>query len=157
MNAPTTSQDDALRNCVEAVSAVVSEPVIAAVPFSRRGLFTNKALGRLGFLPYLLGRAQAKAQAGGLPENFMLAITTGKVRAFRYKAHGRRRDRYEIGDEVAVWDRSAIRVSWEKGGPYMTDVTIESPAEGERVECRVGRAPFSEEFLRILSDPTATA
>jgi hypothetical protein len=152
-----SGQDDVLRNCVEAVTAVVTdEPVISAAPFFRRGLYTNKALGRLGALPYLLGRAQSKAQAGGLPQNFMVAITPTKVRAFHYKAHGRRRNRYEIGEEVAAWDRATIRVSWQKGGPYQTDVTIEPPEGGERIECRVGRAPYSEEFLRIMSDPGAS-
>jgi hypothetical protein len=86
----------------------------------------------------------------------MVAITPTKVRAFQYKAHGRRRDRYEVGEEVAAWDRATIRVSWQKGGSYQTDVTIESPEDGERIECRVGRAPYSEEFLRIMADPATT-
>jgi hypothetical protein len=47
-------------------------------------------------------------------------------------------------------------VSWQKGGSYQTDVTIESPEDGERIECRVGRAPYSEEFLRIMADPATT-
>jgi hypothetical protein len=153
-----TSQEELyLRRYVEAASAVAREPVISAMPFFRRGLYTNMLLGRLGLIPYLLGRARAKAQADGLPQNFMLVVTPTKVRAFKYKAHGRRRDRYEVGEEVAVWDRDAIRVTWQKGGPYMTDVTIESPADEEKVLCRVGHAASSDRFLRLMSDPTATS
>jgi hypothetical protein len=86
--------------------------VIGAFPFSRRGLYTQKLLGHLGFVPWLIARAFSKKQAGGLPENFMLAITPTKVCGFEYKARGRMRDQYEIGREVAVWARDALMVSW---------------------------------------------
>ena len=143
-------------NAIAAVSDAVSEPVLDAAPFNRRGLYTNKLLGRFGFVPYLLGRAHAKAQAGGLPDHFMLAVTPTKVRVLEYKAHGRMRDRYEVGEELAAWDRDAIRVSWENGPPYQTDVTIEGPAEGETVLCRCGRTSWSETFLELVANPSAT-
>ena len=142
-------------NAIAAVSDAMSEPVIDAAPFNRRGLYTNKLLGKFGFVPYLLGRAHAKAQAGGLPDQFMLAVTPTKVHVFEYKARGRMRDRYEVGAELASWDRAAIRVSWENGPPYQTDVTIDGPAEGERVLCRCGRTPWSESFLALMADPAA--
>ena len=141
----------------EALQAVVSEPVIGALELSRRGLYTQKVAGRFGFLPWLLGRAVAKKQAGGLPQSFIAAITADKVRAFQYKARGRMRDRYEIGEEVAAWDRSALRVTWQPGPPYQIDVTIESPDEDEKVLCRCGRAESSERALQLLADPSAPA
>jgi hypothetical protein len=143
-------------NCVAAVSDVLAEPVIDAAPFNRRGLYTNKLLGKFGFVPYLIGRAHAKSQAGGLPEQFVLAVSPTKVRAFTYKAHGRRRDRYEVGEELAAWDRGAVSVSWENGPPYQTDVTI-TPKDGEQILCRCGRTSWSESFLRLMAEPGATA
>jgi hypothetical protein len=158
MTASSTASQEALyrEKCVAAVSEVVSEPVINAALFSRRGLYTKKLLGRFGLIPYLLGAVHAKAQASGLPERFMLAITPTHVRAFKYKAHGRMRDRYEVGEQVAVWDRSTIKVTWQRGGPYETDVTIEAPEEAERVLCRCGRGASTETFLQLMSEPLAT-
>lgn len=132
---------------------VVDEPVMGALTLSRRGLYTQKLLGRFGFLPWLLARMFAKKQAGGLPQSFIVAITPTKIRAFAYKAHGRTRDRFEIGDELAVWERSDVAVSWEPGPPFQIDVTIESPSEDERVLCRCGQGSSSEEALRMMAGP----
>ena len=153
----SASLEEHRANCLEAVGKVVTEPVVDAAPFSRRGLYTNKALGRLGFVTYLAGKAQAKAQAGGLPEQFMLVATADHVLAFEYKARGRSRDQYEIGAEVASWKRSELRVSWEDGPPYQIDVTLESPGEEEKVLCRCGRQAWSEAFLQELSAPVAAS
>jgi hypothetical protein len=154
---PAATLDEHREKCLAAVNEVMSEPVIDAAPFNRRGMYTNKALGKLGFVPYLLGKAQAKTQAGGLPEQFLLAVTPTHLLALEYKARGRMRDNYEVGQELASWDRSAVRVSWENGPPYQIDVTIEAPGEEEKVLCRTGRQAWSENFLRIAADPTATA
>jgi hypothetical protein len=148
--------DDFLQPYREAVAEAISEPVIGACPFSRRGLMTNKLLGHLGALPYLLGRSQAKAQAGGLPQQFVVAVTPTKVRAFQCKLRAGGRGKPKLGDEVKAWDRDAIRITSQPGGPYQTDVTIEAAGDGERVECRVGRTDLSEAFLRLLADPHAT-
>ena len=86
----------------------------------------------------------------------MAAITPTKIRAFQYKARGRMWDRYEIGEEVAAWDRNAITVSWQPGPPYQIDVTIESAAEEEKVLCRCGKAESSDKALRMMADPSAT-
>jgi hypothetical protein len=133
----------------------VSEPVLGALALNRRGLYTQKILGRAGFLPYLVARAWAKKQAGGLPQNFIVAITDTKLQAFKYKARGRMRDRYEIGEEVAAWDRGSTEVTWEPGPPYQIDVTI-LPAGGEKVLCRCGRADSSEHALRMMADAHAS-
>ena len=145
------------RKRVEALQGVVPEQVIGALSLNRRGHYTEKLLGRAGFLPWLLARAYAKKQAGGMPQNFMVAITPTKVRAFQYKARGRMRDRFEIGDEVAVWERAGLEVSWKPGPPYQVDVTIKSPGEGEQVLCRCGRGDSSEQALRMMADPSVAA
>ena len=156
MSATITPELESYRaNCIAAAGEVLSEPVIDAAPFNRRGLYTNKLLGHFGFLPYLLGRAHAKAQAGGLPEQFILAVTPTKLTALSYKAHGRKRDRYEAGGELASWDRDAVRVSWQDGPPFQIDVTIEGAAGGEPVLCRGGRTPWTENLLEQLSRPPA--
>jgi len=149
--ATTSSELDRHRaSLIAAVGAVVPEPVLDAAPLNRRGLYTNKALGRFGFLPYLLGKAQAGAQAGGLPEQFALAVTATRVYVLRYRTHGRRRDRYEAGEQLAVWDRDGLRVTWQNGPPYQIDVTIET-GDGEPILCRCGRTPWSEGILRLLA------
>jgi hypothetical protein len=153
----TYTEHDYQRRMVEAVSQVVSEPVVSAAAFNRRGLYTQKALGHFGFVTWLIARAYAKKQAGGLPQSFMLAITPEHVRAFEYKARGRHRDQYEIGDEVAVWQRSAIEVTWKNGPPYQTDVAITAANDGEQVRCRCGRGETTEQFLRILADHSASS
>jgi hypothetical protein len=155
MSPRTLSEQDYRQKMIDAVAETIDEPVITAAAFNRRGLYTNKALGRFGAITYLLGRANAKRQAGGLPENFILAITPEKVRAFQYRARGRMRDQYEVGAEVAVWDRTALRVSWKNGPPYQVDVTIEAPDEEEKVLCRTGKGETTESFLQTLADPAA--
>jgi hypothetical protein len=149
-----TSEAEYVQKRIEALQAVVDEPVLGVLAMSRRGHYTQMLLGklRLGFVPYLLAKIYAKKQAGGLPENFMVAITPTKLRAFQYKARGRMRDRYEIGDEVAHWDRDAVVVTWQPGPPYQIDVTLESPGEGERVLCRCGRAASSEQALQLMAE-----
>lgn len=157
MGMSAASEEEYVAKRIEALQAVVSEPVLGVLACHRRGHYTQKLAGRAGFLTWLLARAYAKKQAGGLPQHFMAAITPTKVRAFQYKAHGRMRDRYEIGEEVAVWDRDGLSVSWQAGPPYAFDVEIQSPAEEEKVLCRCGKGESSERALRMMADPSAVA
>jgi hypothetical protein len=153
MSALAAREVDYVRKRIEALQAVVAEPVMGALAVSRRGLYTQKLMGRAGFLPWLLARAFAKRQAGGLPQQFMVAITPDKVRAFRYRARGRRRDRVEVGEEVAAWDRGALMVTWTPGPPYQLDVTIETG--GEKMLLRCGRGQSSEDALSLMAEGAA--
>jgi hypothetical protein len=153
----TASEEEYVTKRIQALQEVVTEPVIGALALNRRGHYTEKFLGRFGFLVWLAARANAKRQAGGLPQAFMAAITPTDVRAFKYKAHGRMRDRFEIGEEVAVWARDSLHVSWQPGPPYQIDVIIESPTETEKVLCRCGKGASSEQALRMMADPSLVA
>jgi hypothetical protein len=46
------AEADYVRKRIEALQPVVSEPVIGVLALSRRGLYTEKFLGRLGFLAW---------------------------------------------------------------------------------------------------------
>ena len=132
------------------VSDRVDEPVEAACVLSRRGMMTEKMAGHFGRLAWLATRKAFAAKAGGLPQVFLLAITPSRVRAFAYKP-----SKGVVGDEVGAWDRSTVQVGWRQGGPMMLDVDL--AAGGESYDVRVGDAPASRAFLRLLAPPLAQA
>ena len=56
-----TAEAEYVQKRLEALQPVVSEPVLGALALNRRGLYTQKILGRAGFLPYLVARAWANS------------------------------------------------------------------------------------------------
>lgn len=144
------------RTCRELVVPHVNgEEVLAAAGFRQGGAGAGYAASKaqMGGLVYAGIKMLRKKKAGGLPDKVMLAVTPAKVHAFKLKLG---RD-YKIGEEVAVWERAALRVSAEmKGG--MTALTIESPAEGEKatlVGISVKDDPVSQELIGVLGGATA--
>jgi hypothetical protein len=130
------------------VSAHVGEPLVAACPFARRGQMTQKFAGKFGgAVGYLAAKQHAKSKAGGLPEHFYLAVTTEHVRAIGYKLGLTGKE--TLGEEVAAWRRDDLQVAASPSSLWI-DVTLASPDEGERVDCRVGAAPASKAFVRLL-------
>ncbi len=131
----------------------VGEPVIAVGPFRRGGAASNFAIskGGLGGLVYAANSLRNKKKAGGLPQQAFLIVTPNKLHAFKYKMRGRG---YTLQDEVAVWDRPGLRFSTEsKMG--LTMLTIESPAEGEKVTLAPGGVkddPWTQEVIRVLKE-----
>lgn len=131
----------------------VSEPVLAVGPFRRGGAASSFAIskGGLGGLVYAANSLRNKKKAGGLPQQAFLIVTPSKLHAFKYKLRGRG---YTLQDEVAVWDRPGLRISTEvKMG--LTMLTIESPAEGEKVTLAPGGVkddPWTQEVIRVLKD-----
>jgi hypothetical protein len=106
------------------------EDLVAAGAFRRGGASgsyaASKAGGGLVYAAVSLGR---KKKAGGLPDKVLLALTPGNLYAFKMKAG---RKGYTAEKEVARWQRAGLRVSSsQKMG--LTNLTIESPAEGEKV------------------------
>ena len=139
---------DELGDITARISAHVGEPLISACPFSRRGQMTQKFAGKFGgAVAYLGARQHAKMKAGGLPEHFYLAVTDEHVRAIGYTLGLTGKE--TLGEEVAVWRREDLEVEASPGGLWI-DVTLASPGESERVECRVGSAPASEAFVELL-------
>jgi hypothetical protein len=136
----------------------VGEPVVATAPFRRGGAASSFAIskGGLGGLVYAANSLRNKKKAGGLPARVFLVVTPTKLHAFKYGMRGRN---YKLGDEVAIWDRPGLRISAEpKLG--LTMLTIESPAEGEKVTLAPGGAkddPFSQSVIGALTDGVSEA
>ena len=98
-------------------------------------------------------RAMNKRKAGGLPNSFVLAVTPSRVHAFEYKARPRETT-VTIGKELAVWDRRGLVVT-SKAAAINTQVTLESPGEGEKVVCSTGKDEASLAMIRSLQTPLA--
>jgi hypothetical protein len=151
----TIQHGDALGELADITAQVakhIGEPLVAACPFARRGQITQKIAVKFGALAYLGARQHAKAKAGGLPEHFFLAVTDEHVRAIGYQLG--MTGKQKLGDEVAVWRREDLQVDARPSRLWI-DVTIESPGEGERVECRVGAAPAADAFVELLQSRSA--
>ena len=136
--------------CCELVGPRVNgEEVVAAAGFRQGGATASYAASKAGGgLVYAGIKLMRKKQAGGLPDKVMIAVTPGKVYAFKLKVG---RD-YKVGDEVAVWDRGAIQASSERRSG-MTALTIESPSEGEKVTLvgiSVKDDPVSQDLMAVL-------
>ena len=106
------------------------EELVSAGAFRRGGASgsyaASKAGGGLVYAAVSLGR---KKKAGGLPDKVLLALTPDNLYAFKMKIG---RKGYTAEKEVARWQRAGLRVSsTQKMG--LTNLTIESPAEGEKV------------------------
>lgn len=143
----------------QAAQPKVGEPVVAAWGFARQGLMINKLAGHFGALPYAIARKRQEMRAGGFPEHFVLAVTEERVYALERKI-GRRDPFGTVGEELARWDRASLRVSWKPdrtAGGMLLNVKIESPAEGETVNCSVGNGPETERFLGLLAEAAAVA
>lgn len=140
---------------LEAAQSQLGDGVVAAALFRRGGFgasfAASKAGGGLAYAAVALGR---KKKAGGLPDKVLLALTPTKLHAYKVKFRGRG---VKLGDEVAVWDRAALRVGTQKS-MNMTQLTIESPAEGERVTLVGGGIeddPISQDVMRMLAESAA--
>jgi hypothetical protein len=136
---------------VEEVTPHLGGEAVEAVGLFRRGgssaSFAASKLG--GGLPYAAVGMMRKKRSGGMPDKVILAVTPTKLYAFSWKMKGRN---YRVKDEVGVWDRSALRCSSAKAG-NMTALTVESPAEDEKVRMVGGGIqddPWSLEVMEKL-------
>ena len=129
------------------------EQVEAAWLFYRTGGYAGLALGPFSPLAAVVARTIGKKRAGGLPNQFLLALTPTKVHAFKCRPH---RSKAKVGDELAVWDRAGLEVG-VRDAAVNTEVTLESAGEGEKVVCSTGKDATSREFLSLLSQPAPAA
>lgn len=126
------------------------EEIVAAGAFRRGGatqsFAASKAGGGLVYAAVALGR---KKKAGGLPDKVLLAVTPDNLYAFKLKTG---RKGYTAEKEVARWQRAGLRISSsQKMG--LTSITIESPAEGEKVSLvpiGVKDDPVNVEVIQLL-------
>jgi hypothetical protein len=140
----------------EAAQAQIDEPVIDACLFTRPYSYgASQLASHTGGLATMLLKKSREVRAGGLPEHFILAVTADDVIALRRTMKMRGGQTGVPGEEVARWKRSDLKVSSSNGG-YVLKVTIESPSEGERVQCSVGMSPLSESFVDLLGNPART-
>lgn len=129
------------------------ELVEAAWLFYRTGGYAGLALGPLSPIAGTIARTIGKKKAGGLPNQFLFALTPTKLYAFKCKPSA---SKAKVGDELAVWDRSGLRISI-RDAAVNTEVTLESAAEGERIVCSTGKDATSREFLELLGRPATPA
>ena len=134
----------------EAVQPMLDEEVLAVGTFRTTGSGTKYAISKAqaGALAYGAAHLMGKAKAGGLPGQFLLAVTPKGLHAFKYKM---KRKGPEAKEEVAVWDRSGLRAGTERM-QTTTRVTLEWP-DGEQIVCDqdgMGDNPWADDVVREL-------
>ena len=128
----------------------VDGEVLAVGAFRPTGAGTKMAISKLqvGALAYGAAHKLGKSKAGGLPGQFMLAVTPDRLYAFKYKPG---RSGVKIKEESASWDRSGIKASTERL-QTTTRLTLEFPG-GEKVVCDqegLGDNPWADDVIREL-------
>jgi hypothetical protein len=129
----------------------VEGDVLAVGTFRTTGAATKYGISKLqlGAAAYGAVSAIGKKRAGGLPGQFLVAVTPSKVHAFKYK---QKRNGVAIKDEVAEWDRAGLEVNTERL-QMTTRVTLEWPGEGEKIVCDqdgMGDNPWADDVIREL-------
>jgi hypothetical protein len=128
------------------VERATGAPVIAYAACFRSGSYGAMALTHATPLGGLIMNMVGKKKAGGLPQNFVIAVTADRVPAFKYKPRGWK---LTLKDEVAVWDRASVRVSSEVKG-MTTRVTLEAPDEDEKIVFDTGKGALADDLLAAL-------
>jgi hypothetical protein len=137
----------------DALQTKVDEPVLAGGLFYRTGGFASAVVGPFSGLAALISRGVGKRRSGGLPNQFLVAVTPTRVHAFRCStAYGNVKAR----DELAVWSRTGLTVTAEETA-VNTRVVIESPAPGDRLVCSTGKDELSQSVVYAMQEPVGVA
>ena len=128
----------------------VDGEVLAVGAFRPTGAGTKMAISKLqvGALAYGAAQMMGKKKAGGLPGQFVLAVTPDKLYAFKYKSG---RNGITVKEEAACWDRSGLKVSTDQR-QTTTRVTLEL-ADGQKIVCDqegLGDNPWADDVVREL-------
>ena len=128
----------------------VDGEVLAVGAFRPTGAGTKMAISKfqVGALAYGAAHKLGKSKAGGLPGQFVLAVTPEKLYAFKYKTG---RKGITIKDEAASWDRTGLSVDTDDR-QTTTRVTLEWP-DGEKIVCDqegLGDNPWADDVIREL-------
>jgi hypothetical protein len=137
----------------EAVQPKLDEPLLKAGLFYRTGGFAALALGPFSGLAAMISRVVGKKRAGGLPNQFVIAVTPTRVHAFKCSIAY---NKLKVKDELAVWNRAGLHVSAEET-TVNTKVTIESPAEAQKVVCSTGKDALSQSVIYAMQEPVGAA
>lgn len=132
------------------VESHVDGEVLAVGAFRPTGAGTKMGISKLqlGALAYGAAHKIGKSRAGGLPGQFLLAVTPDKLYAFKYKAG---RNGIKIKDQAASWDRVGLKVDTDRR-QTTTRLTLEWP-DGEKVVCDqegLGDNPWADDVIREL-------
>jgi hypothetical protein len=135
----------------ESVEPHLDGEVLAVGAFRPTGAGTKYGISKLqvGALAYGAAHMMGKKKAGGLPGQFLLAVTPTELHAFKYKT---KRNGVEVKEEVASWDRSDLTASTERL-KTTTRLTLELP-EGEKIVCDqegLGHNPWADDVIRELA------
>jgi hypothetical protein len=132
----------------DALQPLLDEPVLAGGVFYRSGGWAAMAMGPFSGLAALVSRGVGRHRAGGLPNQFLLAVTPTRVHAFKCSlAYGE----VEARDELAVWDRAGLTVIAEETS-VNTRVVLERPDAGERMVCSTGKDELSQSVVQAMQE-----
>ena len=128
----------------------VDGEVLAVGAFRPTGAGTKMAISKfqVGALAYGAAHKLGKSKAGGLPGQFVLAVTPDRLYAFKYKTG---RKGITIKDEAASWDRVGLRVDTDDR-QTTTRVMLEWP-DGQKIVCDqegLGDNPWADDVIREL-------
>jgi hypothetical protein len=128
----------------------VDGEVLAVGAFRPTGAGTKMGISKLqlGALAYGAAHKIGKSKAGGLPGQFVLAVTPERLYAFKYKSG---RNGITIKDEAASWERAGLKVEADDR-QTTTRVTLEF-ADGQKVVCDqegLGDNPWADDVIREL-------
>ena len=133
----------------DALQPKLDEPVLAGGLFYRTGGWGALALGPFSGLAALISRSVGKRRAGGLPNQFLVAVTPTRVHAFRCStAYGN----VKAKDELTAWSRAGLTVTAEETA-INTKVVIDPAADGERVVCSTGKDELSQSVVYAMQEP----
>jgi hypothetical protein len=128
----------------------VDGEVLAVGAFRPTGAGTKMGISKLqlGALAYGAAHKIGKSKAGGLPGQFVLAVTPERLYAFKYKSG---RNGITIKDEAASWERAGLKVEADDR-QTTTRVSLEF-ADGQKVVCDqegLGDNPWADDVIREL-------
>jgi hypothetical protein len=137
----------------DALQPKVDEPVLAGGLFYRTGGFSSAAMGPFSGLAALISRSIGKRRAGGLPNQFLVAVTPTRVHAFKCAmSYGD----VKAKDELIVWKRAGLTVTAEETA-VDTKVVIDPASPGERIVCSTGKDELSQSVVYAMQEPTGVA
>src|SRR3954469_4152752 len=128
----------------------VDGEVLAVGAFRPAGAGTKMAISKLqvGALAYGAAHKLGKSKAGGLPGQFMLAVTPEKLYAFKYKPG---RSGIKVKEESASWDRAGIKATADDR-QTPARLPLQS-ADGEKIVCDqegLGDSPWADDVIAEL-------
>ena len=127
----------------DALQPLVDEPVLAGGVFYRHRGWA--AIGPFSGLAAVVSRTIGKRRAGGLPQQFLLAVTPTRVHAFGCSLDY---EDVQARGELAVWERSGLTVTAEETS-VNTRVVLER-GSGERVVCSTGKDELSQAVVHAM-------